>query len=229
MRDTVNPSCRKAIVTLALAALACVTTRFASADEVTRVFLFAGQSNMVGSDAHAERIDDYPNFKGAGELQTDVLFSYILGNGDEASKGWVPLKPLRSFGPEVTFARRVRQHARFPIAIIKSAVGGTTVAFDWNPEAPDKGQKLYPRTLQLIRESLDELDKRGVRYRLEAVMWHQGENDMLDRKLYKQYADGLTKLVARLRADLKAPELKWYMAEVKVYLSISLHDTHQSA
>lgn len=206
---------RKAIVTaLVSAALAFMTNGFAIAEEVTRVFLFAGQSNMVGADAHADRIDDYPNFKGAGEPQSNVLYSYILGNGDEASKGWGPLKPLRSFGPEVTFARRVRQQAQFPIAIIKSAVGGTTVAFDWNPDAPDKGQKLYPRTLKLIRESLDELDKRGVRYRFEAVMWHQGENDMLDRNLYKQYADGLTKLVARLRADLKAPELKWYIAEV---------------
>jgi len=37
---------------------------------------------------------------------------------------------------------------------------------------------------------------------------------MLDRSLYKQYADGLTKLIARLRLDLKAPELKWYIAEV---------------
>ncbi len=210
-----NPTYRKAIVAaLALVALACMTHGSAFGEEVTRVFLFAGQSNMVGSDAHADRIDDYPNFKGSGEPQKDVLYSYILGDGDEASRGWVPLKPLRSFGPEVTFARQVRQQAQFPIAIIKLAVGGTTVAFDWNPDAPEKGQKLYPRTLKLIRESLDELDKRGVRYRLEAVMWHQGENDMLDRNLYKQYADGLTKLVARLRADLKVPELKWYIAEV---------------
>lgn len=212
MRNSVNLSFRKVIVTGL--ALAFLTKATAIAEEVTRVFLFAGQSNMVGADAHADRIDDYPNFKGAGEPQSDVLYSYNLGNGDEASQGWVPLKPLRSFGPEVTFARRVRRHAQFPITIIKSAVGGTTVAFDWNPDAPDKGQKLYPRTLKLIRQSLDELDKRGIRYRLEAVLWHQGENDMLDRKLYKQYADGLTKLVARLRADLKAPELKWYVAEV---------------
>jgi hypothetical protein len=46
------------------------------------------------------------------------------------------------------------------------------VAFDWNPDAPDKGQKLYTRTLRLIRESLAKLDQRGVRYRLEGVMWH---------------------------------------------------------
>ena len=206
---------RRTIMTaLALTVLAFMATEFVIAEEVTRVFLFAGQSNMVGSDAHADRIDEYPNFKGAGKPQSDVLFSYIIGNGDESSKGWVPLKPLQAFGPEVTFARRVRQQAQFPIAIIKSAVGGTTVAFDWNPDAPDKGQKLYPRTLKLNRESLADMDKRGVRYQLEAVMWHQGENDMLDRNLYKQYADGLAKLVARLRADLKAPELKWYIGEV---------------
>ncbi len=205
----------KTIMTaLTLIATSFMAAQLVMAEEVTRVFLFAGQSNMVGSDAHADRIDDYPNFKGAGEPQSDVLFSYILGNGDEASKGWVPLTALRAFGPEVTFARRVRQQAQFPIAIIKSAVGGTTVAFDWNPDTPDKGQKLYPRTVKLIRESLNELDKRGVRYQLEAVMWHQGENDMLDRNLYKQYAEGLTKLVARLRTDLKAPELKWYIGEV---------------
>lgn len=210
-----NPLGRRVVMS-ALFLLVCtvVATTAADADEATRVFIFAGQSNMVGADAHAERIDEFPTFRGAGAEQSDVLYSYILGNGDEASKGWVPLKPLRSFGPEVTFARRLKRQVRAPIAIIKSAVGGTTVAFDWNPDAPDKGQKLYPRTLRLIRESLAELDKRGVRYRLEGVMWHQGENDMLDRNLYKQYADGLTRLIARLRLDLKAPELKWYIAEV---------------
>lgn len=199
---------------LALVAWAFVASKSSFADEVTRVFIFAGQSNMVGADSQADRIDEFPEFKGAGILQKDVLYSYILGAGDEASFGWVPLQPLQSFGPEVTFARRVKQKVGAPIAIIKSAVGGTTVAFDWNPDAPEKGQRLYPRTLHLIRESLQDLDKRGIRYQLEAVMWHQGENDMLDRNLNKQYADGLTKLVTRLRKDLKAPELKWYIAEV---------------
>ncbi|MBC7967715.1 MAG: hypothetical protein H7Z17_17515 [Fuerstia sp.] len=199
---------------LCLAAFANIPGGSAFADDVIRVFLFAGQSNMVGADAHADRIDEFPDFRGAGAPQDDVLYSYILGNGDQASNGWGPLRPLDSFGPEITFARRVRQHIQSPVAIIKSAVGGTTVAFDWNPDAPDKGQKLYPRTLRLIRESLQELDRRGLKYQLEGVMWHQGENDMLDRNLYKQYAAGLTKLIAKLREDLNAPHLKWHVAEV---------------
>ena len=215
MRNAVNLSFRSSVVpTLILLALAPMASRAAFAQEITRVFLFAGQSNMVGADAIPDRIDEYPNFKGAGAPQADVLYSYILGNGDDASHGWVPLEPLGSFGPELTFARSVRQHTAFPIAIIKSAVGGTTVAVDWNPDAPQQGQKLYPRTLKLIRDSLRELDKRGIRYRLEAVMWHQGENDMLARDLSEQYADGLTNLIARLRTDLNAPDLKWYIGEV---------------
>ncbi|MBS0265883.1 MAG: hypothetical protein JSS02_28390 [Planctomycetes bacterium] len=212
---TVDSGFRRALcASLALLAWLGLANDAVKADEVTRVFLFAGQSNMVGSDAHAERIDDYPEFRGAGKPQADVLYSYILGNGDEASQGWKPLQPLSAFGPELTFARRVKRQVDGPIAIIKSAVGGTTVAFDWNPDAPEKGQKLYPRTLKLIRDSLYDLEQRGIRYRLEGVMWHQGENDMLDRQLYKQYAAGLTRLIAQLRQDLQAPELKWYLAEV---------------
>lgn len=202
------------VASLVLAAWIVVATQDTFGEEATRVFLFAGQSNMVGADAHAEQIDDFPDYRGAGAARNDVLFAYVLGNGDEASQGWESLRPLPSFGPEVTFARRVGRQVRAPMAIIKSAVGGTTVAFDWNPDAPDQGQKLYPRTLRLIRESLADLDKRGIRYRLEGVMWHQGENDMLDGGLGKQYARGLTTLIARLREDLHAPELPWYIAEV---------------
>lgn len=187
----------------------------ARADErLTRVFVLAGQSNMVGADAHAERIDEFPAFRGAGASQEDVLFCQLPDDREATFAGWGPLRPQRSFGPELTFARRVKTHVDGPLALIKSAVGGTTVAFDWNPDAPDKGQKLYPRTLRLVRAALADLDRRGVRYRLEGVLWHQGENDMLDRNLYPQYAAGLKRLVGQLREDLQAPELKWYVAEV---------------
>ncbi len=184
------------------------------AEDVIRVFVFAGQSNMVGSDAHANRIDEYPEFQGVGVPQEDVRFSYLLGHDGQKSQGWEALRPLEAFGPEITFARRVRQYSPGPIAIIKSAVGGTTVARDWNPEAPDDGLKLYPKTLQLIRESLQALEQQGQRYQLEAVLWHQGENDMLDRGLVSNYASGLETLMGRLRQDLGLPQLKWYIAEV---------------
>lgn len=180
----------------------------ADSPKPVKVFLFAGQSNMEGADAHRDRIDQYPDFRGAGAVQSNVLFVSLPrddGGGGGAGK---------SFGPEVTFARMVQAREGSPIVIIKSAIGGTTMAYDWNPDAPENGQKLYPRTVQLVRDSMSSLARRGMSPRLEAVMWHQGENDMLDRRLNTNYAAGLTRMIARLRQDLGAPELKWYVAEV---------------
>ncbi|WP_395142270.1 sialate O-acetylesterase, partial [Armatimonas sp.] len=179
-----------------------------------KVFLFAGQSNMVGADAHPERIDDFPLFKGAGAPQPDVRCTFLPERDKVGFQGWEPLRPLASFGPELTFARRVKKYDNSPLAIIKSAIGGTTAAYDWNPDAPENGQKLYPRTLQLVREALAALDKQGVRYQFEAVLWHQGENDMLDRKINTAYAANLTTILQRLRTDLKLSKLKWFLGEV---------------
>lgn len=210
------------LIAFALTTLVLNTTATAITTAPVKVFIFAGQSNMVGADAHAKRIDQFPMFQGAGAVQEDVLFATLATTNStthaathgNAPASWGPLAPSDSFGPEITFARMVKKHDDAPIAIIKSAIGGTNLAFDWNPSAPEQGQKLYPRTLKLIQDSLQELDRRGVRYQLEAVIWHQGENDMLDRKLNAHYAERLTQLIAQLRTDLHAPSLPWFIGEV---------------
>lgn len=209
-----RPSLRVLRLCIAASLMAGSLLYAADSQQILRVFLMAGQSNMEGADAHANRIDEYPVFKGAGAPQADVLFTSLNFQEKSGSALWRPLAPGDSFGPEVTFARRLKQSGVAPIAIIKSAIGGTTVAFDWNPTAPTNGQKLYPRTLKLIRESLQDLDRSGRKYQLEGVLWHQGENDMLDPRLNRQYAQGLTELIARLRQDLQAPRLQWFIGEI---------------
>ena len=201
-------------ILVALAQLLPLALTAAGVVKPIKVYIFAGQSNMEGADAHPELIDSYPLFKGSGTPQTNVLFTSLPSQGQGAFEGWGPLQPRHSFGSELTFARLLKQRDKSPLAIIKSAVGGTTLAYDWNPAAPAKGQKLYPRTLQLIQESLHDLEKRGLSYRLEGVMWHQGENDMLDKNLNTHYASGLDQLIRQLRKDLHAPALKWFIAEV---------------
>lgn len=44
-------------------------------DDVTRVFIFAGQSNMVGSDSRVEDIQRFPPFAGIERAQEQVRFS----------------------------------------------------------------------------------------------------------------------------------------------------------
>ena len=184
-------------------------------DKTLRVFIFAGQSNMVGSDSKAADIVKFPPFVGLDEPQKKVKFSYSIGREEmNNSNGWVDLQPVDNVvGPELSFARKVSQEIKAPIAIIKCASGGTTLGADWNPDEPS-GFSLYPLTLKLIQSSLAELDKKRIPYRIEGFMWHQGENDMFDEKFKANYGANLQNFLTKWRRDLKTPNLKFYIGEL---------------
>ena len=190
-------------------------TTFAEDDTTVRVFIFAGQSNMVGSDSKVADIDLYPPFKGLGEAQPTVRYSYCIGREDkQRSDGWVDLQPVNNVvGPELSFARKVTQNTKAPIAIIKCAAGGTHLGGDWNPDDP-QGFKMYPLALDLIRSSLAELDQQNVSYRIEGFMWHQGENDMFNEDYMANYGANLANFLASWRRDLNKPDLKFYVGEL---------------
>jgi Carbohydrate esterase, sialic acid-specific acetylesterase len=195
--------------------LAATQTTHADADtETLRIFIFAGQSNMVGSDSKVKDIERFPPFVGLELPQDNVLFSYNIGREDKlTSNGWVALQPVKNIvGPELSFAKKVSQELKAPIAIIKCAAGGTTLATDWNPDDPS-GFKLYPIALQLVQSSLAELDQKKIAYRIEGFMWHQGENDMFNKEYKANYGENLKNFLASWRRDLKTPDLKFYIGE----------------
>ncbi|MBT5927546.1 MAG: hypothetical protein HOH33_13105, partial [Verrucomicrobia bacterium] len=187
----------------------------ANAEEPLRVFIFAGQSNMVGSDSKVQDIDQFPPFRGLEDPQTHVKFSYCIGRENKMrSNGWVDLKPVDGVvGPELSFARKVTQNTKQPIAIIKCAAGGTTLGGDWNPDEPS-GFKLYPVLMELIKDSLAVLDEQGISYRIEGFMWHQGENDMFVKDFMPHYGENLANFLDRIRMDLRVPGLKCYIGEL---------------
>lgn len=203
------------MLSLSLLALALVALSDPAPKEETRVFLFAGQSNMEGADSKVADIERFPPFEGVGEPRKDVLFSYVLGRDNKSrSDGWGPLEPVRDMvGPELSFARKVTRHTDGPIAIIKVAAGGTHLGGDWNPDEP-QGFEMYPLFLETVRSSLAALDEKGVDYRLEGLMWHQGENDMFVDEYRENYGANLTNFLARVRADLEAPDLRVYVGEL---------------
>ena len=185
-------------------------------DQTTvRVFIFAGQSNMVGSDSKVQDIRRFPPFVGLDAPQPRVRFSYCLGREDKStSDGWVNLQPVDNVvGPELSFARKVTQNITAPIAIIKIAAGGTHLGGDWNPDEPS-GFKMYPLALQWIQKALADLERQGIKYRLEGFMWHQGENDMFNQEYMDNYGRNLKNFVASWRRDLKSPELRFYIGEL---------------
>lgn len=206
-------SVRRAI--LVSVVLACSTPLRSQDDDVMRVFLFAGQSNMIGADSKVRDIARFPPFSGLDEPQHDVMFSYCIGRKNKTkSKGWVALQPVNGMvGPELSFARKVKRHIEAKIAIIKCAAGGTHLGGDWNPDDPI-GFKLYPLTLRWVREALADLDRRKIRYRIEGFVWHQGENDMFVKDYMPAYGKNLANFLARWRRDLRTPKLRFYVGEL---------------
>ena len=195
-------------------------TPSANAEEIDdartlRVFIFAGQSNMVGSGSKVKDIKRFPPFAGLENAQPKVKFSYSIGRENKmTSDGWVNLQPVNNVvGPELSFARKVSSTIEAPIAIIKCAAGGTHLGGDWNPDEPI-GFTMYPLALELIRSSLAELDRQDIPYRIEGFMWHQGENDMFNKDYMPNYGKNLENFLACWRRDLETPNLKFYIGEL---------------
>jgi hypothetical protein len=207
------------MITLLRAALllSLVSPLLAQAEDnkTVRVFIFAGQSNMVGSDSKVKDIKRFPPFAGLEAPQKKVRYAYVIGRENKArSDGWTALQPVNGVvGPEVSFGREVTRAIRAPVAIIKVAAGGTTIGGDWNPSDPS-GFKMYPLLLETVRDALKALDKQGVRWRLEGFFWHQGENDMFNDEYRANYGANLEGFLARCRADLNAPKLRFYIGEL---------------
>ena len=192
-----------------------LTTQGQQDDTTLRVFIFAGQSNMVGSDSKVKDIQRFPPFAGLEKPRADVRFSYSIGRQNKMnSDEWVNLQAVNNVvGPELSFARKVTSGINAPIAIIKCAAGGTHLGGDWNPDEPS-GFKMYPLALELIRSSLADLDKRKIKYRLEGFMWHQGENDMFNKDYMPNYGKNLKNFLASWRRDLNVPKLRFYIGEL---------------
>jgi len=180
-----------------------------------RVFIFAGQSNMVGSDSKVSDIKRFPPFAGLSAPQPNIKFSYCIGRENKLkSNGWVALNPVNNIvGPELSFAKKVSNNSDGPIAIIKCAAGGTHLGGDWNPDDPS-GFKMYPLAIELVRESLAELDRQNIKYQLEGFMWHQGENDMFNEQYMANYGKNLENFIQKWRDELDTPQLKFFVGEL---------------
>ena len=192
-----------------------LVTAMSHAGKDIRVFVFAGQSNMVGADSKVADVDRFPPFRGVTAPRNDIRFWHVIGREDKAdSKGWVPLQPVRGMvGPELVFARDVTEATKGDIAIVKVAAGGTHLGGDWNPENPS-GFKMYPLLLETVQAAMADLEAQGFDPTLEGFFWHQGENDMFEDSYRQNYGANLANFLTRLRTDLDAPALRFYVGEL---------------
>lgn len=70
-----------------------------------------------------------------------------------------------------------------------------------------------PQVTQFIREATDDLARQGYGSSLEGVFWHTGENDTDFTPYQRKYADGMRRLIAQVRLDLKIQAPPWFISE----------------
>jgi hypothetical protein len=199
--------------------------------ETRDLILVAGQSNAVGYDAYAEelsadpkdattmfwwRVGDPPpdEFDGTSARQwTTLQFQPRTPamSGDAAKKigrqyGNFNKKTKGGFGPEMGLVRTLANKERRPLAVIKTAFSGTSVAADWNVGLPGKADACYRAMIDEAKAALAAAQAKGVTLRPRAFVWVQGESDA-NAKDSPAYAANLSAMLKSLRTELAAPDL----------------------
>jgi hypothetical protein len=162
----------------------------AQPDAPLKVYVMAGQSNMVGRRALVEELPE--------ELKTEQA-DVVSFNGSE----WVSLQPgvteEEGFGPELAFAYNLQPKMDEPIGIVKFSDGGTSLAFDWDPDRPDS---LYHQLLAKVRAA-----QASRPIEIVGMCWMQGERDSKHEEQALAYPENLKAFVERARNDFNAPDM----------------------
>ncbi len=208
------------------------------ASEGVRVFILAGQSNMVGAgevNLNPSRND------GKGSLQwltenpsTKNSYSHLRTN----TGAWVqrddvfiwfldrkgPLEPgygsnLHKIGPELGFGWTVGDAFEEPVLLIKLAWGGKSLAEDFRPPSleGDTGP-YYLDVIEKTKEILATADQlfpelKGNSFKLTGFGWHQGWNDRINQSFNDAYEKNMIQFIKDVRRELGKPDLPFVIAE----------------
>lgn len=165
-----------------------LTTVSAKEPAIDKLFILAGQSNMVSQGTLAELPE---------QLQQPPNNVYFWSKGT-----WVPyhnkvayVQPGKEFGPELAIAHELSR--AFPdekIGLIKHAKGGTAIRL-WQPRMP---------LVRGLFQKLDDSQKAGGG-EVAALFWMQGERDA--RFHEPAYAKKFQNLIQAVRQKSDQPEL----------------------
>jgi hypothetical protein len=226
----------------ALLAGALVSSASVASAAPIKLFVMAGQSNMVGFGDGAALPPELGN-------QPDVWYDHYnpdARNGGQyagaTSSIFEALRPMgtnQRYGPEVTFGRALAD--AFPgqtIAIVKMSQGGTNLFEHWGRGLPADSDPTYAHKSQLYHALLGDLDSSsgtqelaypdevtrldnaiarleadGLDYELAGFLWMQGENEASGSAAF-DYEGLLTGFISDLREDLGAPSLPFVIGRI---------------
>jgi hypothetical protein len=191
---------------IVLAALLLAPLTALRSAEPPLVLILSGQSNMVGRGQ-------------AGQLPPELR----TPPANVTLMKWGSPQPLATgqIGPEVTLAHALsRAMPDRQIVLFKAAHGGTSQLV-WQPEQ-DRARidrlnlshdqhagHAYAQLVTAWKTAFPNGDIKPT-----ALLWMQGESDARVPELAKEYQQNVTNLIASLRRDLDAPQMKVVIAEV---------------
>lgn len=213
-----------------------------AADGKLKIFILAGQSNMVGfgqvegslgtmqsyvksnPKAYGHLVDK----QGAPVVRDDVWVVNLSDAGKEQT-GWLSTGYGASpghIGPEYGFGFVVGDYYKDPVLIIKSAWGGRSLYQNFlSPSSAsyppplkdgDKGFH-YVEVLRHVKEVTGNLKKyyptySGNGYEIMGFGWHQGWNDRINQDAVDAYEANMVHFVKDIRKDLGIPKLPFVIA-----------------
>lgn len=166
------------------------------AKEKLHIYILMGQSNMVGRDVRSI---------GSQPTNPRVI---ALGMTDE----WFAAREPMQFGgsgvgPGIPFAiEMLKSDPTITIGLVPCAVGGTPLS-RWV-----KGADLYEQAVRRAKFAA----KSGV---IKGVLWHQGEQDCLNKANAESYGIRLAFMFAKLQSDLEVPNLPIVVGQLGDFLS----------
>jgi hypothetical protein len=230
----------KRLIFLSLLVL-IVVIRPANAQNIYKLFFLAGQSNMEGLG----KVSDLPNELAGGVPGVIIYHSNpVSDNVDFDGRGiWAPLKPGHGygfstdgtgnsyselFGPELTFAQRLKElQPDENIALIKYARSGTSIDLEasmgfgcWDPDYRDgNGLNQYDHFLATVKKAMffKDIDNDGLKDMLEpaGIIWMQGESDAAyTEEIARRYENNLKRLINQMRTDIGVNNLPVVIGQI---------------
>jgi carbohydrate esterase-like sialic acid-specific acetylesterase len=203
-----------------------------------KVFILAGQSNMVGagtvaadpnrndgkgtlaylveSPATAGSYAHLVDGEGTWKAREDVWISYFEREG-QLSVGYGSNEG--TIGPELGFGQIVGDAMSEPVLLIKVAWGGKSIGADFRP--PSAGGEVgasYRDLFAQVHAVLGSIDERfpeieHTGYELLGIGWHQGWNDRVNQAFNDAYEENLSCFIRDARKELGIPDLPFVIAE----------------
>lgn len=177
------------ILTVLIAFAYHTTLMAAEAEKPLQVFIFAGQSNMVGQE---------PLWTLPRDLWGEQKKAWFFEDTE-----WRPLSPgliqRKTFGPEISFAQKLSTDLDENIGIIKHALNGTNLDQQWSPTDP---HSLYAQLLAKVKAA-----QKTKNIRIVGMLWMQGETDAGDHDMAARYSKNLSNFIRAARSDFQNPEM----------------------